>query len=133
MAQKASPVLQNIWLLILRVTAAGSMLTHGIPKLLDLLNGNHHFPDPYGIGNIASLILAVGAEFFCSVLVVLGIYTRWTSLPIAFSMFTAIFFVHGGDVFAKKELAVLYFIVFITLSIFGGGDYAVGKLMGNKN
>ncbi|MFV0366065.1 MAG: DoxX family protein [Mangrovibacterium sp.] len=132
MTKKASPVMQDIWLLILRVVAAGSMLTHGIPKLLNVINGQFRFPDPLGIGSVSSLLLATGAEFFCSVLVLLGIYTRWTSMPIAFSMFVAVFFAHSDDVFAKKELAVVYMLLFITLSVFGGGNYAVGKLMGNK-
>ncbi len=133
MAQKSSPVVQDIWLLILRVVAAGSMLTHGIPKLLDLIQGRLRFPDPFGIGNISSLILAVGAEFFCSIFVLLGILTRWASIPVAFTMFTAIFFIHKNDSFQNKELAIMYFLLFGTISIFGSGNYALGKFLGNKN
>ncbi|MFV0506726.1 MAG: DoxX family protein [Bacteroidales bacterium] len=132
MAQKASSAVQDIWLLILRVGAGGAMLTHGIPKFLQVVGGNFKFADPFGIGSTPSLLLAAGAEFFCSVLVILGIYTRWTSIPVAITMLTAIFVVHANDPFRNKELAVLYFLVFFTLSVFGGGNYSLGRLLGGR-
>ncbi|MFV0522560.1 MAG: DoxX family protein [Mangrovibacterium sp.] len=133
MAKKAAPVMQDIWLLILRVVVSGSMLTHGIPKFLNLIQGKFQFPDPFGMGSELSLILVVGAEFFCSILVLLGILTRWASLPILFTMFIAVFFIHNNDPFQAKELAMLYLLLFGTISVFGSGNYALGKLLGNKN
>ena len=55
--------------LLLRLGVAVMMLVHGIPKLGMLISGNWAaFQDPLGIGNFLSLLLCVGAEFGCSVL-----------------------------------------------------------------
>ena len=45
--------------LILRLTFGLLMLSHGIPKMMKLMNGNMEFGDPIGIGVPASLTLAV--------------------------------------------------------------------------
>lgn len=129
MAKKATPLVQDIWLLILRVTASGAMLTHGIPKFLNLTKGNFAFPDPFGIGSEPSLILAISAEFICSILVALGILTRWATIPIILTMVTAIFFIHRGASFSEMELAVMYLLAFASISIFGSGNFAIGRLI----
>ncbi len=129
MAKKASPLVHDIWLLMLRVIASGAMLTHGIPKFLNLIKGNFTFPDPFGIGSEISLILAVSAEMVCSVLIILGILTRWASIPIIITMTTAIFFIHRGSAFSEMELAVMYLLAFSTIAIFGSGNFAISKLV----
>jgi uncharacterized membrane protein YphA (DoxX/SURF4 family) len=55
-------------LLILRLGSGALMLTHGWPKLMRLIEGGEiTFPDPLGIGNVASLIFAMLAEFVGSI------------------------------------------------------------------
>ena len=67
--------------LLLRLGVAVMMLVHGIPKLGMLISGNWAaFQDPLGIGNFLSLLLCVGAEFGCSVLLLLGFLTRLAAL-----------------------------------------------------
>ena len=56
-----SPVAFDLATLILRLTAGGFMLTHGVPKLQRLLAGEMQFADPFGLGPEVSLILAVFA------------------------------------------------------------------------
>ena len=47
----------HIGLLLLRLGFSGLMLTHGIPKLMNLVQGNLDFADPLGIGAVPSLII----------------------------------------------------------------------------
>ncbi|TWT63103.1 DoxX family protein [Rubinisphaera italica] len=115
-------------LLILRVGAGGMMLTHGIPKLLTFAEKAKTFPDPLGIGSFMSLSGAVGAEVFCSGLVILGLFTPVAAIPLAFTMFIALFVIHGADAWAVKEKAAIYLVVFTTLIFTGGGRIALYPL-----
>ncbi|WP_290663960.1 DoxX family membrane protein, partial [Ignavibacterium sp.] len=63
-------------LLLLRTVSSAIMLfAHGLPKLNRLLAGEITFADPLGIGITFSLVLAVFSEFFCSVLIIAGLFT----------------------------------------------------------
>lgn len=116
---------EDIWLLLMRVGAGAALLTHGYPKFLKLMNGNFQFGDPIGLGVHASLVLAVIAEFLCSILVILGLFTRVAVIPQMLTMLVIIFIVHGADPFNKKELPLLFFLIFGALLIFGPGRYSI--------
>lgn len=119
-------------LLILRVAAGAFMITHGLPKLTNMLSGNSKFGDPLGIGSGVSLGLTVFAEFVCSILIILGLATRLALIPQIITMAVAAFIVHGSDPFGKKEMAFLYLVVFVVLFIMGPGKYSVDNAIGGK-
>lgn len=127
----ASPASLHVWLLLLRVAIAGIMLTHGIPKLQSILAGNWEFGDPLGLGSELSLGLTVFAEVGCSVLLLIGLFTRFATLPLLFTMLVAIFIVHGADELGKKELPLLYALVYATLFFTGPGKYSVDGRRGD--
>lgn len=114
----------NIALLILRVGVAVMMLVHGVPKLQMLFSGDLQFPGVMGMSPTISLVLAVFAEVLCSVLLLIGLFTRIALIPLILTMLTAVFIIHGGDPFAKQELGIHYLIVYIALFILGGGKYS---------
>lgn len=122
-----SSINASLGLLILRLGIGGLMLTHGYPKLMRLLEGDLKFGDPLGIGSELSLILMVFAEFVCSVLIMLGIYTRLATIPLILGMMTAAFIHHSADPLDVKERAFLYLVVFISLLFTGSGKYSVDK------
>ncbi len=116
----------DIALLFLRIGIGGLMLTHGIPKLMMLFGGEPiTFGDPIGLGAEASLTLAVFAEFICSILIIIGLGTRLAAIPLALTMAVAFFIVHAADPFQRKELALLYLIVFLFLFLTGSGKYSL--------
>lgn len=129
LGSKSNEFVENLWLLLLRVGAGAGMLTHGIPKFMNLLHGETAFADPFGIGQFPSFILVVFAEFLCSVLVILGIATRLAAIPLVITMAVAAFLIHGGQPFAKMELALLYLLLFATILVFGSGRFALGNLI----
>lgn len=123
----------SIALLIIRLAIGSFMLTHGVGKLMMLLaDGPVQFADPIGIGMTLSLVMAVFAEFVCSILIILGFGTRLATLPLLFTMFVAVTVVHAADPFAVKELAALYGVVYLTLTITGAGKYSLDYYIGRK-
>lgn len=113
-------------LLILRIGVAVLMLTHGTPKLLTLFGSEEiRFADPFGVGEATTLMLAVFAEFLCSILVILGLGTRLAVIPLMATMLSAIFVVHATDAFQVKELPVFYFLVYTVLLITGAGKFSL--------
>lgn len=102
------------------------MLTHGIPKVMRLFSGNEiKFADPFGLGPIVSLVLAASAEVICAVLIMVGFKTRFAVVPLIITMLTAAFYAHWNDPFARKELPLLYAVIFIGLLLTGPGKYSL--------
>ncbi|HEX8333607.1 MAG TPA: DoxX family protein [Segetibacter sp.] len=124
-----SPANINTALLLLRVAVAAFMLTHGLPKLMNMMSGNSQFGDPLGLGKDVSLGLTVFAEFVCSILLLLGLATRLALIPLIITMLVAAFVAHADDPFGKKEMALLYLVVFITLLITGPGKYSIDNAL----
>jgi putative oxidoreductase len=117
----------NLGLLLLRVGFGAMMLTHGIPKLLKMLSGDFSFGDPVGIGEPASLVLAVLGEVFFPILVIIGFKTRLAAIPVIITMAVAAFIVHATDPLGTKEKAILFLIGFIAIALLGAGKYSVDK------
>jgi putative oxidoreductase len=119
--------------LILRLTLGGLMLIHGVPKFMNLIHGNFEFGDPIGLGVKTSLFLAVFAEFLCSILLALGLYTRFTIIPLAFTMFVAAFVVLKDDPFSRKETALLFLLPYLALFLLGSGRYSLDAILFKRN
>ncbi|KKK76887.1 hypothetical protein LCGC14_2859120 [marine sediment metagenome] len=124
---------KDFWILLLRLLVAAFMLTHGISKFNSLIaEGEIKFGDPIGIGPVASLVLAVFAQVFCSILVGIGLGTRYATIPLIITMAVAGFITLGADPFGRKELALLYLLTYVTLFFLGGGKYSVDYLISRK-
>lgn len=120
----------DITVLIIRIAIAGFMLTHGLPKLMRLFAGEEiRFADPFGLGPTVSLILVVFAEFFCSILIGIGLGTRIASIPLVVTMFVAAFISHGDDPFGKKEMALLYLLFYLILLVVGSRKYSFDHMI----
>ncbi|MEE9364323.1 MAG: DoxX family protein [Cellulophaga sp.] len=117
----------NIGLALLRVVPSIMMLTHGIPKFKNMLNGDFEFSDPIGIGQSPSLFLTVIGEVICPILLIIGFKTRWVALPPAITMLVAALVVLGADPFNVKEKALLYAVFFIAIMILGPGKFSIDK------
>jgi putative oxidoreductase len=119
--------MRDIGLLILRLAMGGTMLVHGLPKMMNFAEYSTKFPDPIGLGSQISLILAIFAEVFCALLVIIGFKTRYVVVPLIITMLVAFFIVHGADPFREKELAFLYLLGYISIAFTGAGKYSVDR------
>ena len=116
----------SIALLLLRLTVGVFMLTHGIGKFYMLIGDEPiKFANPIGLGENLSLFLTVFAEVFCSILLIFGIGTRAAAIPLIFTMLVAAFIVHGTDVFSRKELPLLYAMVYFVILMLGAGRFSI--------
>lgn len=120
----------NLALLLLRIAFGGLMIVnHGLRKAGQAFGGGDiSFPDPLGMGPEASLFLAAGAETFCALLLMLGLFVRLNALPLMITMGVAAFVIHSGDPLADKESALLFLSAYTTLFLLGGGDWSLQTL-----
>lgn len=123
----------NILILSIRIAIAVFMITHGMPKLSKLLAGGEiQFGDPIGVGPTLSLIMVVFAEFFCSILIGIGLGTRLAVIPLMITMLVAAFISHGPDPFRQKEMALLYLLLYLALLVIGSRKYSLDFLISRK-
>jgi len=123
-ASKAT--LTDAGLLIFRASGAFLALGHGWGKVhAGFTASKWGFVDSVrGLGFPMPEVFAWGAsiaELAGGLALALGIYTRFSALAVAGTMFVAAFMAHGGDPFAKKEMALLYLAVSLGLVFTGGG------------
>lgn len=125
----SNSVVKDIALLVVRVFIGFAMLSHGFPKLQMLLDGKNDFFDFLGLGPQISLGLTVFAEFVCSILLILGLFSRIALGFLIFTMIIAGFVVHGADPFAKQEMSLIYLSVYLLLMVFGVGKVSVDYMI----
>ena len=127
-------VAEDIGLLIMRLGTGSMILTHGLAKLMRFFGDEPiKFMDFLGLGPVISLSLAVFAEFFCAILIMIGFKTRLATIPLMITMLTAALVAHAADPFGRKELPLLYFIVFLSILIFGAGKFSIDGLTNSKS
>jgi len=122
----------NTLLLAIRIAVSVLMLTHGYPKLVKLVSGDYAFPDPIGLGSEFSLFLATFAEFFCSILVIIGYRTRLAVMPLIATMLVALLIVHSDDSVFEHVNILLYLLTYGILLHLGGGKFGLTFYLQNK-
>lgn len=126
----SSSVPKDIILFVVRVFVGFAMLSHGFPKLQMLLEGGKiEFYNFLGLGPLVTLVLTVIAEFACSILLILGLFTRISLGFLVFTMVIAAFMVHGADPFEKREMSLIYLSVYLLLMAFGAGKVSVDHMI----
>jgi putative oxidoreductase len=118
----------SVALLVLRVIVGLTMMAnHGMLKLRGFSSMSSEFPDPLGVGHSGSLGLMIFAEVICSLLLVLGLVTRFAALTLAIAMTTAFFAVHKAALTGEHngELAWIYLAAYLVLLIAGPGKLSV--------
>jgi len=119
--------LQDVGLLLLRVSLGFTMLLlHGWSKFQNFESIAPKFLPLFGLPSSLSLGLAIFAEVVCSVLLILGLFTRFAALNLAATMAVAFFIVHKGAFTGPQsgELAFVYLIGTAALIFTGGGKYS---------
>jgi len=116
--------------LLLRLAIGALLMTHGYHKLVNFASLSSKFADPLHIGSALTLGLAIFAEFFCAIFVLLGLFTRLACIPIIITMAFAVFYAHKGDFFNTGEKATLFLLSSIALLFIGPGKVSADKFAG---
>lgn len=124
----------DVGLLVLRLVFGGAMIYgHGWGKLMRLFGDDPiKFADPFGLGPEISLGLVVFAEVLCSILIILGLFTRYATIPLMITMLVAVLSVHIDDPFGKMEKGWMYFAVYLGLFLMGAGWYSLDAQLRKK-
>lgn len=122
---KPGPAAVNCSLLLLRVIWGITMIpAHGWPKLAGFENRKASFMDFMGLGSTLSLSLAVFAEFFCSLLLIAGLFTRLATLPLIITMLV-IMNQHEWALIGAHESVLFFFTGYLLILILGPGRYSL--------
>lgn len=126
--RSSRPLSLDMGLAFFRVVVGLLVLTHGWPKLMNFAERMERFSDPLGIGKPLALAGTVLAEVFCSMFLIMGLFTRAALVPLIFTFTVICFVVHGADPIGDKETPIMYLTSFIVLFLAGPGKYSVDGL-----
>jgi putative oxidoreductase len=129
-----NPTLFNadLAVLVLRVAISLFMVRHGHDKFHNFIEGARDFPDPIGLGAVPSFLLTIFAEFFCSILLILGLFSRFSLITLIICMLVIIFKLPEKIIINDIEHAALFLIVYVSLLISGVGKYSLDNLFFNR-
>jgi putative oxidoreductase len=119
----------NAAMLLLRLGVGALMMNHGYDKLIHFKEYSANFMSFLGMGSTMSFALLVFAEFFCSLFLILGLFTRLAAIPLIVAMSVALFQAHHGDVFGKGETPALYLTGYLVLLLVGPGRVSVDSMI----
>lgn len=120
----------NAAMLILRLSFGILMMSHGYQKLMHFGDMQGKFMNFMGLGSSISLSLVVFAEFFCSLFLILGLFTRLAAIPLIIATCVMVFKAHNSDVFGDGQTAALYLTGYIVLLFVGPGKVSVDGMIG---
>jgi uncharacterized membrane protein YphA (DoxX/SURF4 family) len=122
------------WALLIRIVVGGIFVSEGLQKFI--------FPEELGVGRFTDIGIVypnftapfVGVvEIVCGLLLLLGFYTRWATLPVIISMLVAISTTKlpllGAEGFwtmaheARTDFLMLFGLVFLLLE--GAGEWSL--------
>jgi putative oxidoreductase len=121
----------NLGMLVLRAVLGFMLIiNHGLVKISNFGQMSSNFYDPFHIGGTASLSLVIFAELFCSMFLILGLFTRLAAFVLAINLAVAVFMFHRGQPIKNMELGIVYLGGIFTLLLVGPGRVSVDGMMG---
>lgn len=118
--------------LLLRLLFGGMFTYYGYNKIINYDAILPMFGDIIGIGSKLSFNLVIFAEFFCGILIAVGLFTRFAVVPTFIAMAVAFFIAHAADPFEVKALAFMFMMLSLPIFISGSGRYSIDYLIFNK-
>lgn len=119
----------NLAMLVLRLAAGGLMIPHGYSKLVHYSENKGTFMNFLGMGSTVSYTMLIFAEFFCSIFIVLGLFTRLALVPLIIAMSVALFKAHKGEVFGEGAEAAFFLASYVVLMLCGPGKVSVDGMI----
>ncbi len=119
----------NTALLVLRLGVGILMAHHGYEKFSNFHQTEGFMMNFMGIGKSATTALVIFAELFCSVLLILGLFTRLASIPLIILSCVILFQVSHADYFGKGEIITLFLTSYVALLLTGAGKISVDHMI----
>ena len=132
LVQKSLVAYPDVAALVLRLGFGFMMsVNHGYVKLMHFHEWKTDFTRFMGLDGSLSLALAIFAEGVCSILLVLGLFTRLALLPLLIAM-VVIFQSHNWDFLGEGELATSFLIGYGAILAIGPGRYSLDWLISKR-
>ena len=129
---------EDIGKLILRVSITGLMLFHGFFKLFNGIDGIKGLVTQAGLPEFLAYGVYFG-EIVFPILIIIGLYTRISSIFFALTMVFAIFLAHSNEIFVLGktggpviELALIYLLTSISIMFIAAGKYSLDAKCSQK-
>lgn len=120
----------NLATFSLRVALGVLMIPHGYDKLVHFAQYKKDFMNFLGLGSTVSLALVVFSEFFCSVFLIMGLFTRLVTAILLIQMFVVVFKAHNADVFGDGEHGMLFLAGYLAILLVGPGKASLDGILG---
>ena len=138
-----NPINLSLGILLIRVIVGVLMAFYGYEKLIhfdemaasDFWAKNVSF---MGMTGKTPLALTIFAEFFCSLLLIVGLLTRLALIPLLICMgyivtvVAKFSIIESGDNGANLNSGFIYFIIYLGLFFTGSGKYSLDALITKK-
>ena len=125
-------MIKSFGLLILRLSIGTMLIHHGYEKTADIGNFADAFVRPLGLPfPIFLSYIAAYSEIYGSWLIIFGLLTRLGALSIVGTISVAIYhaLATSGFNIYLLELLILYFGGAFCILCYGGGDFAIDRLL----
>lgn len=122
----------NLATFLLRLGMGLLMIPHGYDKLVHFAQYKKDFMNFLGMGSTISLALVVFSEFFCSVFLIMGLFTRFVASVLIIEMFVVVFKAHQGQVFGDGEHGMLYLTAHLSIVLLGPGKASLDGILGKQ-
>ena len=106
------------------------MIPHGFDKLVHFMQYKKDFMNFFGLGSTISLALVVFAELFCSVFLIMGLFSRVVAAILIVEMLVVVFNAHHGEIFGDDEHGMLYLTGYIAIILIGPGKASLDGILG---
>ncbi|WP_127132098.1 DoxX family protein [Pseudoflavitalea rhizosphaerae] len=120
----------NLATLLMRLSFGALMINHGLQKFKAFDAIKPKFMSLFGLGQGFTLGLVIFAEVICAGLVLIGLFTRFATIPVIIVMSVALFMAHKGLIFGEGEMAALFLTGYLALLIVGPGKISVDGMAG---
>lgn len=119
----------NMGMLLMRIVFGVLMMHHGYDKLLHYADMKGKFMDFMHMGMPMSLSLCIFAEFFCSLFLILGLFTRPAAIVLTINAAVALVLAHNSEFFGDGQTIALFLGAYLTLLIMGPGKISVDGMI----
>ena len=137
------PLQLDLGLLLIRIIIVVLMVFYGYEKFIhfdtmaasDFWAKNVNF---LGFTGKVPLALTVFAELFCSILLIIGLFTRWSLIPLLicmayiFIVIADLHIVNTSENGTEFNPAFVYFVIYAALFFTGPGKYSADYLLSKK-
>ncbi|HLR37232.1 MAG TPA: DoxX family protein [Chitinophagaceae bacterium] len=123
----------NLATLTLRLSLGFVMfLGHGWGKVMHFSDKQERFVDFMSLGPQFSLILVIIAEFICSILIILGLFTRVAAVILIVNMLVAISLAHSWQIIGEAQLPFLFLAGYVSLLLLGSGKISLDNFVNRR-